>query len=174
MYHYFARTFHVVKIAVLVILIVRTFLIEPGVVNGRSMEHTFIDNDFFLVDKIALLFREPRRGDIVIVQEPYVNKIMIKRVVGLPGERIYMDRNGVFIQDDTGTRKLLREPYLEPDILTRSPSGKPELYTKIPPHAYFLLGDNRPMSTDSRVFGSFQRKDIYGLVINDPFSKKKS
>lgn len=173
MYKYFQRTFHVVKICVIAILIVRTFLIEPGSVNGRSMENTFMDNQFFLVNKLALLFREPRRGDIVIVQEPNVEKIMIKRVIGLPGESITLTLQGVEIKDKQGHTTLLSEPYLQKEITTRPPPGKSNQYLTIPPHTYFIMGDNRPMSIDSRSFGAIERKDIYGVVMDTPFSRRK-
>jgi len=171
-YKYFSKTFHAVKIAILVILILRTFLIEPGIVNGRSMEKTFMDDDFFFINKAALLVREPKRGDVIVVQEPYEEKIMIKRIIGLPGERISVSRDGVFIENEKGEKFKLEEPYIEPGTITRGPAGKPETYTKIRPHSYFVMGDNRGMSTDSRVFGSFHRKTIYGVVMDIPFFKK--
>ncbi len=92
---YLIKTFHLVKIAVILILIIRTFLIEPGIVDGRSMEPTFFDNNFFLVNKITLLMREPHRGDIVQALGPDHASIIIKRVIALPGESVSIDRTGV-------------------------------------------------------------------------------
>lgn len=148
-------------------------MIEPGIVNGRSMEQTFFDDDFFLVNKITLLFREPKRGDVVIVQEPNTDKIMIKRVIGLPKEKLFFDLTGIHITEPNNKKFLLPEPYLEPETITRSGDGKITWSTMpIPDHSYYLLGDNRPNSGDSRKFSVFYRNQIYGLVMKSPFSKK--
>ncbi len=162
---YLRRTFHFIKITVIILLCIRTFILEPGMVNGRSMEKTFLDNDFFLLNKIILLIREPKRGDIVVVQEPNVDKIMIKRVIGLPGEQISINQQGVFVRNEQGKKFILHEPYLEKGIRTTTPDGSSGDYTKIPPHSYFLMGDGRTQSSDSRIFGAFHRKTIYGLVM---------
>ena len=166
---YLVKTFNLVKIAVIVILIIRTFVIEPGIVDGRSMEPTFVDNNFFLVNKITLLLREPHRGDIVQALGPDHVSIIIKRVVALPGEIVSIDRTGVSITETNGQKIHLDEPYLAPGTITAAPDEKPTVYTAIPDNSYFLMGDNRPMSVDSRVDGAFHRKDIYGLVIKVPF-----
>ena len=169
MSRYLLKTFNLVKIAVILILVVRTFIIEPGIVDGRSMEPTFIDNDFFLVNKITLLLRTPHRGDIVQAEGVDHASVIIKRVIGLPGETVSLDHTGVNITEPNGKKFHLDEPYLAKDTITTTTDDKPTVFTTVPSDSYFLMGDNRPMSVDSRVSGSFHRKSIYGLVINVPF-----
>jgi signal peptidase I len=136
------------------------------------MEPTYYDDRFFLVNKFTLLFREPRPGDIVIAKEPNVEKLMIKRVIGIEGDRISIDREGVFLQKEGGERNKLEETYLQNGVVTKSQNKKPVKFNPVPEDSYFLMGDNRPMSTDSRVFGFIHRRDIYGVVIRAPFFKK--
>lgn len=173
-FRYIIKIFHYVKIFVVVVLLLRTFIIEPGVVNGRSMEKTFMDADFFVVNKISLFLRKPRRGDVVQAKGKDDERVIIKRVIGLPGEQIYLDKTGVYIFGVDGNKTLLNEPYLQTNIKTKSANGKPTLFVSIPKHSYFLLGDNRAMSGDSRVFGAFHRSEIYGVVRNIPFLNKKT
>lgn len=172
MYSYFARIFHIIKIVVLVILCVRTFILEPGIVNGRSMEPTYFDDRFFWVNKFTLLFREPRFGDIVIAKEPNVDKLIVKRIIGVEGDRISIEREGVFLQKKEGNRQKLEEIYLQKGVVTKSQNGKPEYFNSIPKDSYFLMGDNRSMSIDSRKFGFIHRRDIYGVIIRTPLFKK--
>lgn len=136
------------------------------------MEHTYLDDDFFLVNKLILFFREPKRGDVIVLHDPIAEKQLIKRVIGVPGDRLYIDKTGVYLQDNKRQRVKIEEPYLDEGIITRSPSGKAETYTVIQPNKYFVMGDNRSMSIDSRNFGAVHRKLIYGTVIEIPFFKK--
>lgn len=168
---YLKRMFKLVLIIVLVLLFARSFVIEPGRVNGRSMETTFLDEHMFLVNKFALLFSPPQRGDIVQFRGHDTGEVVIKRVIGLPGETISIYHNQIHIKDTDGNEFVLDEDYLDEWVVTKTASGKKEIWT-MPDYNYFMLGDNRPYSIDSRNYGPVQRPDIYGLVIDIPLLNK--
>lgn len=171
MFEYLTHTFRIVLLVTFIMLFTRAFLVEPGKVNGRSMEDTFIDEEVFLVSKFTLLFREPQRGDVVQAYDISSGKLLIKRVIGLPGETVKISRGKISIIDSSGAEYVLDEPYLKPNTITQSLTRDTTIYEKIQPHEYFLLGDNRPMSTDSRAYGAVHRRYINGLVMTVPFLK---
>lgn len=151
---------------ILSIGIIRFFILSPGQVNGRSMELTFIDNDYFLVDKFSYLFAPPERYDVVQIVDPIYKKLIIKRIVGLPGETIIIKRGKVYVKS-VQTEDALPEPYLKPHTITKLPTeGKP-LEVVLGPHEYFVLGDNRDYSTDSRHYGAVHRQVVVGKIIGD-------
>jgi signal peptidase I len=152
------------------VLFSRTFLIEPGIVNGMSMEKTFIDEEVFLINKITLLLREPKRYDMVQFFDKDSDELIIKRVIGLPGEQVYIKKNSIFIIDKHGIETKLNEPYLSQYMVTRTKDGAVK-YDILEPNKYFLLGDNRVSSTDSRTTGPIHRKYILGTISKLPFKK---
>jgi len=166
---YIKQTFKIVIAFVLILLFIRAFIAEPGRVNGRSMELTFLDEDFFVVNKFTLLFREPRRGDIVQFVDQKDKSVVIKRVIGLPGEKLSIKGGRVFLLQQNREWVELQESYLAPGIKTYSETQQDTVYLPVPEHSYFLMGDNRPMSGDSRIYGSVHRSAIYGLVIRPNF-----
>lgn|SRR3989338_168878 len=170
---YLKQTLRIVTFVVFCLFVFRTFIYEPGIVNGRSMEPTFEDNDFFLVNKWILLFREPRRGDVIQAHDAQQEKILIKRIIGMPGERLSIHDGAIFLLDETGQEQQMVELYIGKNMRTEPPENKPTVYIRIPPYRYFIVGDNRPLSGDSRQFGPIHRSTIYGLVTKLPsFSKK--
>lgn len=171
-YLYLKRTLHFIFAIILVILIVRTFIVEPGRVNGRSMENTFLDNDFYLLNKTALLFREPRRNDVVQAHPNNEEKNVIKRIIGLPGERVSIHGGEVYLIDANENITKLDEPYLKPGVSTIVLDNPTYATLTIPPNYFFLMGDNRPMSGDSREYGLIHRAQIYGIVMTLPFFKR--
>ena len=136
------------------------------------MEPTFLDDDLFFINKFLLLFREPRRGDLVQVMDASTQKVLIKRVVGLPGEVLSIHNGKVFLVDELHQEQQLEEPYLDRFTRTMAADEKDTVYLPVNPNSYFLMGDNRPMSTDSRVYGAVHRRFIYGLVMRAPFLKR--
>lgn len=148
----------------LIVFIVRFVIVEPGQVNGQSMEPNYHDNDIFLVNKLVYLLHEPQRFDIIQLYDTTSNQFFIKRIIGLPGETVIFKRNQVFIHTVAGEDIELAEPYLSADAITSVQPGLPHsIY--IPPHRYYVLGDNRLFSNDSRVFGPVQRRNIIGQVV---------
>ncbi|HEV3103374.1 MAG TPA: signal peptidase I [Candidatus Dormibacteraeota bacterium] len=138
-----------------------SFAVQTVHVEGLSMFATLDDNDYLIADKIDYRLHSPQRGDIIILRPPTDNsKDFIKRVIGLPGERLLIKDSVVYIN---GHR--LVEPYL-PEAWTvqgtwLGPDGNPDGYV-LPPNQYFVMGDNRNKSQDSRTFGPIGRDRIDG------------
>jgi signal peptidase I len=149
----------VVGLAAVLFLIVH-FAIAPVVVSGTSMYPTVTNNEYLVALKFPYYVRDPGRGDIVIMQSPYdPSTDFIKRVVGLPGETVLIKNGTVYIDG-----KVLCEPYLRPGVdgdwtvdATWPADGKPY---HLSPTQYFVMGDNRNVSEDSRIFGPVQRSSI--------------
>ena len=154
---FFWEMVKVAIISLVIILPVRYFLIQPFYVKGASMEPNFYDHEYLIIDEISNRFKEPQRGDIVVFKYPNDTKqYFIKRVISLPGEKVKIDNNQIYIN---GTR--LNEPYLAPNtetVLALRGYGDVELGSD----EYFLLGDNRNESLDSRIFGPVKRDLIVG------------
>lgn len=145
-----------VLIAAVVYLGLRT-AVQSFRVEGPSMLPNFHTGEWVLVNKLAYKFRQPQRGQVIIFHEPAVgNTDLIKRVIGFPGETVDMINGVVYIHETDGKVISLKEPYISyPD--TRSYTGQ-----VIPPGEYFVLGDNRPVSEDSRYGWFVLKKDIIG------------
>ncbi|MEK7458818.1 MAG: signal peptidase I [Patescibacteria group bacterium] len=162
---YLWKTFKVVGGIIFILLLTRTFIIETGRVNGVSMLPNYFDNQKFFVNKFALLVALPERGQVVHANDPVHNDLLIKRIIGLPGEQVRIFQNVVSITDTEGNVITLGEPYLIPNTITRVWNQTSSDYPVLGPDEYFVLGDNREASADSRHFGPLKRSDIIGLVI---------
>ncbi len=153
-----AAAFELLKTLVLVIVLVltiRAFVVEAYVINGRSMEPTFHDSERLLISKFAPRFESLNRGDIVIFDHPEEpGKRLIKRVLGFPGENVEI-RSGVLFID--GQR--IDEPYLEGDA---GSNFGPE---EVPAGKFFVLGDNRGISNDSRRIGFIPQDRVIGKAL---------
>lgn len=147
-----------------VFVVVRFFVIAPGRVNGPSMEPTFIDQDFFWIKKYDLLFSPVERWDVVQIIEPTSKKRLIKRIIGLPGETIEIRRGQVFINPPGGDGYFLAEPYLAPYTYTNVFAQQGIARFELGEHEYFVLGDNRANSVDSRDYGPVHRSLIVGTI----------
>lgn len=152
--------FELIKIAALAALIVipiRYFIFQPFFVRGASMEPNFSDFDYLIVDEISYRFREPKRGEVVIFKSPQnPSSRFIKRIIGLPGEKVMVKEGRVFIEDQGQVRKL-KELYLPSSISTPG-----DLELTLNRDQYFVLGDNRPFSSDSRRWGTLPEDKIVG------------
>ena len=144
---------------VIVVIPIRVFIVSPFVVDGASMHPTFENLDYLIVDEIIYSFTNPQRGDVVVFRYPKKPSIFyIKRIVGLPGETVSINHGTVSLTTAEGTTLTLSEPYVVNEDAT---------YTKSMTLAvgqYFVLGDNRPNSSDSRVWGALPASDIIGRV----------
>lgn len=161
---FFIELLQVVIVALAIIIPVRYFFIKPFYVKGASMEPTFFDHEYLVIDEISYRFKEPVRGDIVVFRYPRDPKqYFIKRIVGLPGETIQITGNGVFVNGDR-----VEEAYLAEGEQTRG-----EIVVTLQPDEYFVLGDNRSFSLDSRSFGPLPRQYIVGKtwIRGWPFDK---
>lgn len=169
----------VLVVALLVALGIRTFVLQQFYISGPSMETTLFQPNRVLVNKLSYRFGDIDRGDVVVFDRVTSNgrsvqhDDLIKRVVGLPGETVAIRSCNVFIDD-----KLLEESYLpkrdleQTDLVARC--RQPEMApVEVPEGQVFVLGDNRPQSMDSRVFGPVDKKSIVGraFVVIWPISR---
>jgi signal peptidase I len=144
--------------ALVIALVVRWFVAQPFVVTGASMEPTLDPNEYLVIDKIFYEISKPERGDVIIMRYPLDSSVyFVKRVIGLPGETVQVSKNTITILAQDGTSNVLHEPYL---VLTQS--TKPDTTVTLATGEYFVLGDNRAHSSDSRDWGPLQKKFIVG------------
>jgi len=150
----------VVVLAILVM--VYLFIMSPQEINGASMEPNFHNGEFILTNKIMYKFREPIRGDVVIFKSPMNKEIdYIKRVIGLPGDMVSLHDNAFWVNG-----QKVNEPYLAADTSIFGGSYLHEGQSiVVPPGTYFVSGDNRPHSSDSREFGPIAKEDFIGVAI---------
>ncbi len=151
----------VVLVAIIAVVIVRNFLIQPFLVSGASMEPNFTNGDYLLVDELTYRFREPQRGEVIVFYYPGDNSTYyIKRIIGLPGEKMEIKDGGIIIKNSVHPEGLvLNEYYLSPEVTA---SVKNEITVK--EGEYFVMGDNRPYSFDSRSWGFLNKSKIVGMV----------
>lgn len=160
-WEFVSELLHVVVISLAIIIPVRYFLIQPFYVKGASMEPNFHDHEYLIIDEISYRFDDPSRGDIVVFRYPNdPSQYFIKRVVGLPGERIKIADGQVTVFSDSHPSGMLLDEtgYLGP-IFT---AGDKDI--QLGADEYFLLGDNRGASLDSRSFGPVSGHFIVGRV----------
>lgn len=167
--------YHLLAISILFVILLsgaigHFFIFEPTEVNGRSMEPTYFDEDEIFIEKISLLLSKPQRGDIVSLIDEDSDILLIKRIIGLPGEQIHIKNGRVFIRQTDGTEEELKEPYLKYGTITLPMTEKEYLYPVIPEDHYFVIGDNRMRSTDSRSYGPVHRNSIIGAVHPFPWT----
>lgn len=160
-YYFLLDTVQTFLIAAAVFLVIYVFLFRPFEVKGESMYPNYYDKEYVLTNLIALRFQNPARGDVIVFKAPPdPEKDYIKRIIGIPGETVSLNNGNIYIND-----KLLDETtYLKPDVKTYPGAFLPEGKTVIvPENEYFVMGDNRLYSSDSREWG-FVKKD---LIIGD-------
>lgn len=150
-------------IAVVVIVAVRYFLIQPFYVRGASMEPNFHNYEYLIIDELSYRFNHPQRGEVVVFRYPRdPQEHFIKRVIGLPGEEVQIKNNHVYIYDEARPQGyILPEIYLAEDQIT---TANNENRVKLAEDEYYVLGDNREASQDSRSFGPVKRSFITGKV----------
>jgi len=140
-------------------LLFRSFILQPFLVEGQSMEPNFHDKEFLLVDRVSYKFNQPQRGEVIIFRFPKnTAEDYIKRIIGLPGENVRIENGHIFINN-----LLLNESYLPPNTKTDvaiNPSNTLDL--TLQPGEYFVLGDNRNNSSDSREWGTVPAQNIIG------------
>ncbi|OGH92461.1 MAG: signal peptidase I [Candidatus Magasanikbacteria bacterium RIFOXYC2_FULL_39_8] len=155
---FFLEIIKIVILAGITIGLVRYFLFKPFYVKGQSMEPAFYEKDYLIIDEITYRFREPERGEVIVINSPVNSDHYLKRIIGLPGERIKIEDNKEVVYNDENPRGMvLQEIYLEeetPGSISMTLGDK----------QYFVLGDNRDASYDSRRFGAIERGEVIGRV----------
>lgn len=144
-------------IAVVIVAPIRLFVAKPFIVSGASMVPTFQTGQYLIVDELSYHFSQPQRGDVVIFKYPLdTSQYFIKRVIGLPGETVNVRGGAVSITKKDGSTLTLTEPYV------KNTGNGSDMSVTLPPEQYFVMGDNRPESSDSRYWGLVPRSDIVG------------
>lgn len=153
-----------------IMVMIYLFIISPQEINGQSMYPTFHNGEYILTNKIIYKFRDPKRGDIVVFKSPKNKEIdYIKRIIALPGETVRLDGNTFYVN---GTP--VSEPYIPAGTFIFGGSYLQEGQEVIVPNdKYFVVGDNRPHSADSREFGPIDEIDFIGMAFMRywPFDK---
>ena len=159
---FFWEIFKVVVISLAIIVPVRYFLIKPFYVKGASMEPNFYDHEYLIIDEITYRFSAPERGDSVVFRFPLdPGQYFIKRIIGLPNEKIKIADGKIYILNQAKPEgEVLNEDYLLPAMKTLG-----EVEVQLGADEYYLLGDNRTASLDSRIFGPVKRQFIVGRTL---------
>ncbi len=151
---------------IILVKLIQAFLIQPFIVDGTSMLPTYHNKEFLLVDKFSYRVKEPKRGDIMIFKlyennaNPYEGKHLIKRVIGLPGERVVVKNGITTIYNNANPNGFIVD---EPFVAYKEVSKDADI--TLDDHHYFVMGDNRAQSYDSRDWGSLDAKNIKGQVL---------
>ncbi len=143
--------------AAVIVVPIRLWVAQPFVVRGSSMDTTFLDSEYLVVDEVSYRFHEPQRGDVLIFKYPLdTSKYFIKRLIGLPGETVAVKSDTVTIFNKEHPQgAALSEPYIHSRTFGN-------VTTTLGPGEYFVMGDNRLVSSDSRLWGVLPRADIVG------------
>ncbi len=160
----FKFSWDIIKVAVIALVLaglVRYFLIQPFFVEGASMEPNFENGEYLLVDELSYYFRPVERGEVVVFHYPLdTSKYYIKRVIGLPEETVEIKNSQVIIYNNEYPDGFaLNESYLPKSLTTDG-----QIKEKLGKDEYFVLGDNRSVSYDSRRWGVLPKNDIVGRV----------
>jgi len=140
-------------VIIVIVIIIKAFFVSPIRVSGDSMDSTLKNNDVMILNKIGYRLNGVKRFDFVVVD--YNGRYLIKRVIGLPGDTLKVINNKLFINEE-----YVDEPYLDKDTVTMTFF----IEEKIPDGEYFLMGDNRGSSLDSRELGTFSEDEILGIA----------
>lgn len=170
------ETIQVVVVSLIIVIPIRMYIAQPFVVSGQSMDNTFKDGQYLIVDEISYRFEEPKRGDVIVfrVPESVIDEagqkisgklFFIKRIIGLPNETVEIINNKVKIYNSENPNGFMieNENYVNTDKL--SPERIYNLKTTLGENEYFVMGDNRNNSSDSRYWGPLDRKYIKGTPI---------
>lgn len=157
---FFTELLKFVVIAAVIVLPVRLFVAQPFIVSGASMHPTFENGEYLIVDELTYRLEAPKRGDVVIFRYPRnPSEFFIKRIIGLPGETVTIAGGSVSVTRTDGTTVALDESYVK-----NLGNGRDATY-EVSEGNYFVMGDNRPESSDSRVWGLMPRENLIGRAI---------
>ncbi len=147
-------------LALVIVTPLRLFVAQPFYVSGDSMEPDFAPADYLIVDELSYRLHDPERGDVIVFRYPLdPAKVFIKRIVGLPGETVQIaDGKVTIVSADHAAITTLDDPFA-------ATSSAPAVTTTLHADEYYVLGDNRPASSDSRVWGPVARRLIIGRAL---------
>lgn len=157
---FFLDILQVIVFAVAIFLFVYLLLLQPHKIKGHSMDPNFEDGEFILTDKISYRLGQPERGDVVVFKAPPdYQEEFIKRIIGLPGDKVKVQNGHVFVNG----KEIDETQYLSPSVPTNAGTFNTEgTEVAVPEGQYLVFGDNRPNSFDGRFFGPITRDKITG------------
>ena len=136
---------------IIAVLIIRTFIVTPAIVDGASMDYTLEDGQLVFINKFVYNIKDVERFDIVVLNNEEDNDRIIKRIIGLPNETIEYNNNQLYVNGKLVEQNYEVEATEDFTVVTKE-------------NEYFVLGDNRDVSKDSRMLGNFNKEDIVGRV----------
>ncbi|PIZ65889.1 signal peptidase I [Candidatus Roizmanbacteria bacterium CG_4_9_14_0_2_um_filter_39_13] len=151
-------------------IVIYLFILQPNQIKGASMEPTFYNGNYIFTSKITYKMRAPHRGDVVVFHSPKNHDIeFIKRIIGLPGDTVLIEDNELYVNG-----KQIPEQYIsEKTTLVPGSFAQNGVPIIVPEEQVFVMGDNRPRSSDSREFGTIDEKSIVGQVFYRYFPTDK-
>jgi len=150
----------IVIVALLIVVPIRYFVFQPFFVRGQSMEPNFYNGDYLIIDELSYQFRAPQRGEVIVFKYPNdPTQRYIKRIVGLPGETLAVSSGKVLVYQDGSPVALDESVYLPQSTQTQG-----SIKITLGKDEYFVLGDNRSLSADSRAWGTLPEEDLIGRV----------
>ena len=156
--HPFVEIIRFSIIALIIVVPIRMFVAQPFIVSGASMEETFQSGEYLIVDQVSYHLHDPARGDVIVFRYPKdPSKYFIKRIIGLPGDTVKIEGSTVtIINEQNPNGFVIDEPYI------KSMSPDNHLTEKLGAREYFVMGDNRDRSSDSRAWGILTEDRIIG------------
>ena len=147
-------------ITLIIVIPVRAYVAQPFIVSGESMDPTYKNGEYLVIDEMSYNFNNPERGEIIVFRYPEdPSKFFIKRIIGLPGETVEISYSDITITDANGQKQTLSESYLDREFNYNA------LEVTLTDNEYFVMGDNRPSSLDSRMWGPLPESFIKGRVM---------
>jgi signal peptidase I len=149
----------IVLLAIIIVVPIRTFIAQPFIVNGASMDNKFANGQYLIIDQLSYRFDEPQRGEVIVFRFPLEpSKFFIKRIIGLPYDTVILQgKTTIIINEENPEGLLLKETYLSPENTTSD-----SFSITLNDGEYFVMGDNRKNSSDSRSWGVLNREHIVG------------
>ncbi|MDD4409559.1 MAG: signal peptidase I [Candidatus Pacebacteria bacterium] len=155
----------IVLISLAIVIPIRAFIFQPFMVKGASMEPNYHSTDYLIIDQVSYRLNQPQRGDVIVFKYPKDPSYKyIKRIIAFPGEAVEIKDTEVLITDTTGKTFKLDESYLPQDLKDHWKNNINHTPVLLNKGEYFVLGDNRNYSSDSRVWGVVPEKNIVGKV----------
>lgn len=158
---FFWEIVQVIAVSAVIVFVIRAYIFQPFIVRGSSMQPTYYEREYLIINKIGYRFHDIARGDVVVFKSPQLHEYLIKRVIALPGERVVIQGGvvSVYPKLDEAPMVLDEGAYLSADTITAG-----DVDTVVAEGEYFVMGDNRGASYDSRYIGPIPRDEISGKV----------